>query len=106
MTAGLLHRCLVDVCPAEDEIKAITEGVEPEETPKPPTPPTESEAAEETSPPSTDVEPVSQQPEPLPPQAPPTTTDQVSLLLSDLILSGCPLTCCSRVGLTAVATSW
>ncbi|XP_042077504.1 cyclic nucleotide-gated cation channel beta-1-like isoform X3 [Haplochromis burtoni] len=72
--------CMVDVCPAEDEIKATTqvEKVEPapDETHKPPTPPTESEAPEEATP-STDAEPVSQQPEPLPPETPPTTTDQV-----------------------------
>lgn len=71
---------MVDVCPAEDEIKATTqvEKVEPapDKTHKPPTPPTESEAPEEATP-STDVEPVSQQPEPLPPETPPTTTDQV-----------------------------
>ncbi|XP_030574881.1 cyclic nucleotide-gated cation channel beta-1 isoform X4 [Archocentrus centrarchus] len=75
-----LKRCLVDVCPAQDETKATTQGekVEPEETPKPSSPPTESEAPEEATPSSTDVEPVSQQPEPLPPQAPPTTTDQTS----------------------------
>ncbi|XP_039469797.1 cyclic nucleotide-gated cation channel beta-1-like isoform X2 [Oreochromis aureus] len=74
-------QCMVDVCPAEDDIKATTqvEKVEPapNETHKPPTPPTESEAPEEATP-STDAEPVSQQPEPLPPETPPTTTDQTS----------------------------
>ncbi|XP_042077508.1 cyclic nucleotide-gated cation channel beta-3 isoform X3 [Haplochromis burtoni] len=88
--------CMVDVCPAEDEIKATTqvEKVEPapDETHKPPTPPTESEAPEEATP-STDAEPVSQQPEPLPPETPPTTTDQTSTAEE----GGCGENCSKRL---------
>uniref|UniRef100_A0A3Q2X5W6 Cyclic nucleotide gated channel subunit beta 1 n=1 Tax=Haplochromis burtoni TaxID=8153 RepID=A0A3Q2X5W6_HAPBU len=90
------EQCMVDVCPAEDEIKATTqvEKVEPapDETHKPPTPPTESEAPEEATP-STDAEPVSQQPEPLPPETPPTTTDQTSTAEE----GGCGENCSKRL---------
>nr|XP_012778587.2 cyclic nucleotide-gated cation channel beta-3 isoform X4 [Maylandia zebra] len=90
--------CIVDVCPAEDEIKATTqvEKVEPapDKTHKPPTPPTESEAPEEATP-STDAEPVSQQPEPLPPETPPTTTDQTSTAEAEE--GGCGENCSKRL---------
>ncbi|XP_035768637.1 cyclic nucleotide-gated cation channel beta-1 [Neolamprologus brichardi] len=93
-----LKRCMVDVCPAEDEIKATTqvEKVEPapDETHKPPTPPTESEAPEEATP-STDAEPVSQQPEPLPPETPLTTTDQTSTAEAEE--GGCGENCSKRL---------
>ncbi|XP_012778584.3 uncharacterized protein cngb1a isoform X2 [Maylandia zebra] len=91
-------QCMVDVCPAEDEIKATTqvEKVEPapDKTHKPPTPPTESEAPEEATP-STDAEPVSQQPEPLPPETPPTTTDQTSTAEAEE--GGCGENCSKRL---------
>ncbi|XP_076741674.1 cyclic nucleotide-gated channel beta-1 isoform X6 [Maylandia zebra] len=92
------EQCMVDVCPAEDEIKATTqvEKVEPapDKTHKPPTPPTESEAPEEATP-STDAEPVSQQPEPLPPETPPTTTDQTSTAEAEE--GGCGENCSKRL---------
>ncbi|KAF6725990.1 Cyclic nucleotide-gated cation channel beta-1 [Oryzias melastigma] len=79
--------CLVDICAAEDLSRAQAQEEKAERAPgEPETPPTE--AADPVPPSSTDVEPASerrdldspitQQPEPQPAEAPPSTSEQVS----------------------------
>ncbi|KAM4744836.1 cyclic nucleotide-gated channel beta-1 isoform 2-T2 [Anableps anableps] len=77
-----LKRCLVDVCPAEEDPEVATEGNQVGAL----APPTAPEPAEQVTPSSTDVEPASerrdlespitQQPEPHPEEAPPAAAEQ------------------------------
>lgn len=91
LTGPLLHlfsftllRCLVDVCPAEDDPEAAAEERQVESL----APPTAPEPADQVTPSSTDVEPASerrdlespitQQPEPHLEEAPTHTAEQVT----------------------------